>query len=90
MIFYTDQNIKKLPVEKSEVCSLSDSKTATVWVVQRARSDVRTPASFLCSRVKNLKIEDQKKLRRGLKFLTNQIISDTRIIGANGLDVTTC
>ena len=56
-----------------------------LWIAQRGQPDISTAISFLCSRVQNPDIEDWKKLKRVLKYLS-QTINETRIIGADALE----
>ena len=85
-LFDVNDSCRKLSVEKAEIFHSVVAKL--LWVSQRARPDIATAISFLCTRVQQPDVEDQKKLRRVLKFL-QQTIDDNRIIGADRLDVMT-
>ena len=85
-LFEVDEKARKLTKEKADIFHSVVAKL--LWVVQRGRPDVGTPISFLCSRVQHPDVEDQKKLRRVLKFL-QQTVDDTRLVGADKLDIMT-
>jgi len=55
-----------------------------LWTSKRARPDIETAISSLCTRVKAPTVEDRGKLKHLLLFL-NQTLDDRRIIGADNL-----
>ncbi len=81
-LFQTDDKARKLGPDKVEVFHSVVAKL--LWISQRARHDLGTAISFLCTRVSNPDVEDWKKLKRALCYV-NQTIDDPRIIGADDL-----
>ena len=55
-----------------------------LWIMKRARPDLETAISFLCTRVSKSNLDDWKKLRRVIAFI-KCTIDDARIIGAHDL-----
>jgi hypothetical protein len=55
-----------------------------LWVMKRARPDIETAISFLCTRVSRSDECDWGKLKRLLQFL-NATLDDVRVIGADDL-----
>ena len=51
-----------------------------LWTTKRARQDIETAVSFLCTQVKSPTGQDKNKLKILLQFL-NQTIDDRRVIG---------
>ena len=55
-----------------------------LWIMKRARSDLETAISYLCTRVAKSDEDDWIKLRRVIAYV-QCTIDDVRIIGANDL-----
>ena len=55
-----------------------------LWIMKRARPDLETAISYLCTRVSKGDIDDWGKLRRAIAYV-KCTIDDVRIIGANYL-----
>ena len=55
-----------------------------LYITKRARPDLETAISFLCTRVSKSDLNDWKKLRRVIAFIKGTI-NDKRIIGARNL-----
>ena len=55
-----------------------------LWIMKRARPDLETAISYLCTRVDKSDINDQGKLRRVIAYV-HCTINDVRIIGENDL-----
>ena len=55
-----------------------------MYITKRARPDIETAVSYLCTHVSKSTTDDWKKLRRTLGFL-QRTIDDIRIIGADSL-----
>ena len=55
-----------------------------LWIMKRARPDIETPISFLCTRVQSPNEDDNKKLQRVLQFL-RCTIDDVRVIRPSNL-----
>lgn len=80
-LFNVDENSEELDEEKSENFH---SVVALLYMEKRARPDIETAISFLCTRVSKSTQEDWLKLRRVLGFL-KETINGPRILGANSL-----
>ena len=81
-LFEVDDSDRKVTAEKADIFHSVVAKL--LWVSQRGRLDISTAISFLCSRVQSPDVEDWKKLRRVLKYLS-QTIDDRRVIAADNL-----
>ena len=55
-----------------------------LYIMKRARPDLETAVSYLCTRVSKSDLDDWKKLRRVIAFI-KATIDDKRIIGASSL-----
>ena len=55
-----------------------------LWIMKRARPDLETAISYLCTRVSKSNLDDWGKLRRVIAFI-KCTIDDVRIIGAHDL-----
>ena len=55
-----------------------------LWIMKRARPDLETVISYLCTRVDKSDVDDWGKLRRVIAYV-HCTINDVRIIGANDL-----
>jgi hypothetical protein len=73
---------KALDDKRAEIFHAVTAKL--LWVMKRARPDIETAISFLCTRVSKSDECDWGKLRRLLQFL-NQTINDVRVIAADDL-----
>jgi hypothetical protein len=71
-----------LSTERADIFRLVVAKL--LWVMKRARHDIETAISFLCTRVSRSDEADWLKLKRLLQFL-NQTINDVRVIAADDL-----
>ena len=81
-LFGTSKDSKELDEKKSELFHSIVAKL--LYICKRARPDVETAVSYLCTRVSKSTDNDWKKLRRVLGFL-QKTIDDVRIIGADNL-----
>ena len=81
-LFSTAKNSKQLDDQKSEIFHSVVAKL--LYITKRARPDIETSVSYLCTRVSKSTDDDWEKLRRVLGFLQNTI-DDVRIIGADSL-----
>ena len=81
-LFSTAKNSKQLDDQKSEIFHSVVAKM--LYITKRARPDIETSVSYLCTRVSKSTDDDWKKLRIVLGFLQNTI-DDVHIIGADSL-----
>jgi KUP system potassium uptake protein len=81
-LFVVDPDAESLDRAKADIFHSIVAKL--LWVMKRSRPDIETTISFLCTRVSCSDIDDWKKLRRLLQFLS-QTIDDERVIGADDL-----
>ena len=77
-----NDNCEKLVASKHEVFHSVVAKL--LYIMKRARPDLETAVSYLCTRVSKSDLDDWKKLRRLIAFV-KVTIDDVRIIGANDL-----
>ena len=77
-----DEQCPALSDEKKKVFHTIVAKI--LWIMKRARPDLETAVSFLCTRVTKSDEDDWKKLRRLIAFV-KCTITDTRTIGAEDL-----
>ena len=81
-LFEVDENAEQLDEKKSDIFHSVTQKL--LYITKRARPDLETLISFLTTRVSKSDVDDWKKLKRGLTFISNTIY-DKRIIGAASL-----
>ena len=81
-LFSTTKKSKELNSEKSDIFHSVTAKL--LYIAKRARLDIETTVSYLCTRVSRSTEDDWLKLRRVLGFLQSTI-NDVRIIGADSL-----
>ena len=81
-LFSSAKNSEELNDQKSETFHSIVAKL--LYITKRARPDIETAVSYLCTRVSKSTQDDWKKLRRVLGFLQNTI-DDVRVIGADSL-----
>ena len=77
-----DPDCAQLDIKKSE--SFHSIVATLLWIMKRARLDLETAISFLCTRVSKSDEDDWKKLRRVIAYVKGTI-DDVRIIGADSL-----
>ena len=81
-LFEVDETAAKLGTIKAEKFHSITAKL--LYLEKRARPDLETVVSFLCTRVTKCNVQDWKKLRRAVAFL-KCTKDDTRKIGAKNL-----
>ena len=77
-----NDDCKKLTTVKSEVFHSIVEKI--LYIMKRARPDLETAVSYLCTRVSKSDLDNWKKLLRVIVFI-KVTIDDKRIIGAKSL-----
>ena len=81
-LFIISNDSEKLSEAKADIFHSITAKL--LWVGKRARPDLETAVSFLCTRVQAPTVEDWGKLKRVLKFL-KKTKSDRRIMGGDDI-----
>ena len=79
-----DVNPNGFPINKAKSESFHSIVAKLLWIMKRARPDLETAVSFICTRVSKSDGDDWKKLRRTL-VLVKCTIDDVMIIGAENL-----
>ena len=82
--YLREVNLKSLQLCVKKKESFHSIVAKLLWVMKRARPDLETAISFLCTRVGKSDEDDWKKLRRVIAYL-KCTINDVRIIGASSL-----
>ena len=77
-----DPNCEPLSEDKKDAFHSIVAKL--LWIMKRARPDLETAISYLCTRVTKSDIDDWGKLKRVIAYIKSTI-EDVRIIGANDL-----
>ena len=81
-LFTINHDSEQLDESKADMYHSITAKL--LWIGKRARPDLETAVSFLCTRVQALTVEDWGKLKRVLKFLKKTKL-DRRIMGADDI-----
>ena len=79
-----DVNPEGIPLSKGKGDAFHSIVAKLLWIMKRARPDLETAVSFLCTRVTKSDEDDWLKLRRVIAYV-QCTINDTRIIGASDL-----
>ena len=66
-LFETNEDAKKLTEKEAQFFHTTTAKM--LFMCKRARPDIQTAVSFLCTRVKEPDCDDYKKLRRVIRYL---------------------
>ena len=82
-LFLKTDQAEDLSIERSD--NFHSIVQKLLYICKRGRPDIEPALSYLCTRVSNPTVEDEKKLFRVLDYLTNTL-DDVRIIGASSLD----
>ena len=79
-----DVNPEGIALSKDKKDAFHSIVQKLLWIMKRARPDLETAVSFLCTRVTKSDEDDWLKLRRVIAFI-QCTLNDTRIIGASDL-----
>lgn len=79
-----DVNPEGIPLNKDKKDAFHSIVQKLLWIMKRARPDLETAVSFLCTRVTKSDEDDWLKLRRVIAYI-QCTLNDTRIIGATDL-----
>ena len=79
-----DVNPEGIALSKDKKDTFHSIVQKLLWIMKRARPDLETAVSFLCTRVTKSDEDDWLKLRRVIAFI-QCTLNDTRIIGASDL-----
>ena len=66
-LFETNEDAKKLTEKEAQFFHTTTARM--LFMCKRARPDIQTAVSFLCTRVKEPDCDDYKKLRRAIRYL---------------------
>ena len=80
-----DVNSNGVLLNKDKKEAFHSIVASLIWIMKRARPDLETAISFLCTRVSKSDEDDWIKLRRVIAFI-QCTIEDVRIIGASDLN----
>ena len=79
-----DVNPEGISLSKDKMDAFHSIVAKLLWIMKRARPDLETAVSFLCTRVTKSDEDDWLKLRRVIAYV-QCTLNDTRIIGASDL-----